>query len=124
VTSTGHGPAYIRVQRRGQEPGRRAAGPSPSAGAASLSRGDGETAKRLYRESIARLGKTRLRVDLARAHLIYGEWLRRERRRLDAREQLRTAVTAASAVPDFSDPARAIGNMNLLGVVPLDPMRR
>ncbi|MFC5266035.1 AAA family ATPase [Kribbella qitaiheensis] len=69
---------------------------------------EGETADRLYREAIERLGRTRMRVELARSHLVYGEWLRRENRRTDAREQLRIAheMLTDMGLDGFADRAR------------------
>ncbi len=59
---------------------------------------EGEIAEGLFRQAIERLGRTRVRAELARTHLLYGEWLRRERRRLDARNQLRIAQEMLSAM--------------------------
>jgi len=69
---------------------------------------EGDAADRLYRESIERLAGTRLRAELARAHLLYGEWLRRERRRIDARAQLRIAhgMLEAMGMEAFAERAR------------------
>jgi DNA-binding CsgD family transcriptional regulator len=69
---------------------------------------EGDQAERLYRESITRLDRTRVRVELARARLLYGEWLRRQRRRSDAREQLRTAhgMLEAMGLEAFAERAR------------------
>ena len=68
----------------------------------------GQVAETWYQEAIERLGRTRLRPDLARAHLLYGEWLRAENRVLDAREQLRTAhdMLAAIGMTAFTERAR------------------
>ena len=86
------GPAADALQRLSETT--RASGADWGLGVEACSRAllsEDQTAEALYREAIERLRRTRVRVALARAHLLYGEWLRRERRRLDAREQLRTA---------------------------------
>ena len=69
---------------------------------------EGALAEELYREAIDRLGRTRVRVELARAYLLYGEWLRRERRRTEAREQLRTAhhMLDTMGIQAFAERAR------------------
>lgn len=69
---------------------------------------DDDSAEELYREAIDRLGRTRIPVELARARLLYGEWLRRRNRRADARAELRTAheLFSAMGVEAFADRAR------------------
>ena len=69
---------------------------------------DGQEAEPCYAEAVERLGRTQLRPDLARAHLLYGEWLRRENRRLDARHQLHAAydLLAAIGAEAFAERAR------------------
>jgi ATP/maltotriose-dependent transcriptional regulator MalT len=69
---------------------------------------EGASAERLYREAVERFGRTRLRPELARAHLLYGEWLRREGRRIDARNELRTAyeMLAGVGMQAFAERAR------------------
>jgi hypothetical protein len=86
-----------------------------------------ESAEMLYREAIGRLGRTRLRMELGRCHLLYGEWLRRENRRVDAREQLRTAyeMLAAKGADGFAERAvrelRASGERVRSRVRTIDP---
>ena len=69
---------------------------------------EGQEAEQCYAEAVERLGRTRLRPELARAHLLYGEWLRRENRRGDARHQLHAAyhLLAAIGADAFAERAR------------------
>jgi DNA-binding CsgD family transcriptional regulator len=79
----------------------RACGTDWALGAEARSRAlvsNGAAAEKLYREAIDRLGRTRLCVELGRAHLVYGEWLRRQRRRRDARDQLASAYEIFDSV--------------------------
>jgi ATP/maltotriose-dependent transcriptional regulator MalT len=76
---------------------------------------EGEDADRLYREAVERLGRTRLRPELARAHLLYGEWLRRANRRVDARAQLRAAHEQCLAVGMEAFAERARGELLATG---------
>jgi DNA-binding CsgD family transcriptional regulator len=89
----------------------RAAGTEWALGIGARSRAllsEGKTAEKLYREAIERLGRCRVVTELARAHLLYGEWLRREGRRVDARDQLRPAHDSFLAIgmEAFGDRAR------------------
>jgi DNA-binding CsgD family transcriptional regulator len=70
--------------------------------------GNDHSAEQLYLEALDRLGHTRIRIEFARAQLLYGEWLRREGRRVDARARLRTAYVALAAMgaEAFADRAR------------------
>jgi DNA-binding CsgD family transcriptional regulator len=70
--------------------------------------GEGSSVEELYLDAVQRLGRTRIRTELARTHLVYGEWLRRENRRIDARAQLRTAyqMFASMRAEAFAERAR------------------
>ncbi len=76
---------------------------------------EGEEAEGYHREAISRLGRTRRRPELARAHLLYGEWLRRQRRRRDARHQLRTAVEMFDAMGMEAFAGRARAELRAVG---------
>jgi DNA-binding CsgD family transcriptional regulator len=76
---------------------------------------EGDVAEPLYRDAIERLGRTELRPELGRAHLLYGEWLRRGNRRVDARQQLRAAHDLFVAIGMEAFAERARGELQATG---------
>jgi DNA-binding CsgD family transcriptional regulator/tetratricopeptide (TPR) repeat protein len=76
---------------------------------------EGDAADAGYREAIDRLARTRCRIQLARAHLLYGEWLRREGRRTEARDQLRTAQAEMTAMGFEGFAQRAANELQAAG---------
>ncbi|GAA2111199.1 LuxR family transcriptional regulator [Streptomyces synnematoformans] len=84
----------------------------------------GTAAEKLYLEAIERLGRCRMAAYLARTHLVYGEWLRRQRRRRDAREQLRTAHELLSGMGMKAYAARAARELRAAGEQPRKPTAR
>jgi DNA-binding CsgD family transcriptional regulator len=76
---------------------------------------EGREAEHCYTEAVERLGRTQLQPELARAHLLFGEWLRRENRRLDARHQLRTAYDLFTAIGAEAFAERARGELLATG---------
>jgi DNA-binding CsgD family transcriptional regulator len=76
---------------------------------------EGEAAESCYLNAIDRLARTRIRGQLARAHLHYGEWLRRQNRRLDARDQLRTAHAMFTAMGMDGFAGLAAGELTATG---------
>jgi DNA-binding CsgD family transcriptional regulator len=76
---------------------------------------EGEEAESLYRQSITHLERTQVRLELARTHLLYGEWLRRERRRLDARTTLRAALEAFTRMGTEAFASRAERELRATG---------
>jgi DNA-binding CsgD family transcriptional regulator len=76
---------------------------------------DGDDAEHWYAEAVERLGRTPLRPELARAHLLYGEWLRRANRRVDARHQLRTAYDLFTTIGAEAFAERARGELLTTG---------
>jgi DNA-binding CsgD family transcriptional regulator len=98
--------AFERVSERAK-----AAGTDLGRGIEARSRAltsEGPAAETAYEEAIDALGRTQMRLPLARAKLLYGEWLRRENRRVDAREQLGAAFETLSAIgaAGFAERAR------------------
>ena len=93
----------------------RAAGTDWGLGALARSRALVAGSEDDHREAIERLGRTRVHIEALRAHLVYGEWLRREQRRRDAREQLRIAHGAFSAIGAEAYAERARRELGLTG---------